>query len=142
MNHPQLTIRFTHRQWIICHQMPLPADVVWRTIIDTSQWPVWGPSVAEIDCPDRYITAGSRGRVKTVLGLWLPFFICDYQQSRSWSWRVGHLRATGHTVEPRGDERCLLCFSMPWWAPFYLPVCHLAIKAVGRQHTKKQYITP
>ena len=48
-----------------------PALVAWRLLIDTHEWPHWGPSVTAVDCPTRLIGPGTRGRVQTAPGLWL-----------------------------------------------------------------------
>ena len=59
------------------------AAVAWRLLTDTHAWPQWGPSVRAVDAPTRVITAGTRGRVQTTVGLWVPFEITD--------WGGGHL---------------------------------------------------
>ena len=46
---------------------------VWELLTDTSQWPLWGPTVRAVECPVRYICQGTSGRVRTPIGLWLPF---------------------------------------------------------------------
>jgi len=47
-----------------------------------------------VDAPQRFITAGTHGRVQTTPGLWLPFEITD-------------------------------------WAPFYVPVCRIALRRIA-----------
>ena len=109
-----------------------PADRVWDLITDTHSWPLWGPSVRTIDCPQRYIHAGCAGRVRTPVGIWLPFVVTAFEPGTYWDWRVAGIRATGHRVERVGPDRCRLAFSVPIWAAFYGPVCHLALVRIDR----------
>ena len=113
-------------------QIHAPAAVAWALLTDTHAWSQWGPSVRAVDAPARFITAGTRGRVQTTLGLWLPFEITDWEEGRAWAWRVGGLPATGHLIEATGPDRCRVTFTIPAWAPFYLPVCRAALRAMGR----------
>jgi len=108
-----------------------PASVAWRLLIDTQQWPNWGPSVRAVDAPVRYVSPGVRGRVQTAVGLWVPFEITDWQPERHWAWRVGGVPATGHAVEPIGPNRCRVRFVIPRWAPFYRPVCRQALRRIA-----------
>jgi hypothetical protein len=113
-----------------------PATVGWRLLTDTHAWPDWGPSVRAVDAPYRYINAGMRGRVQTTPGLWLPFAITSWEEGRAWAWRVGGVPATGHIVSPTGPDTCRITFTIPAWAPFYVPVCRMALTklaALARQ---------
>jgi uncharacterized protein YndB with AHSA1/START domain len=103
-----------------------PAARVWSILIDTEAWPVWGPSLNRAECAGRFITAGSRGRVRTVLGVWLPFEILRFDDGRYWSWKVAGVPATGHRVEPLGAGACRLSFEVPMLAAPYLVVCRVA----------------
>ena len=107
-----------------------PAACVWSILTDTRAWPEWGPSVIEVQCTRRFITAGSRGRVRTALGLWLPFEISDYDDGRYWSWRVAGTPATGHRVEARGENSSALSFEVPTLAAPYLLVCRIACRRI------------
>jgi len=109
-------------------EIPVPAAVAWRLLTDTQAWPRWGPSVLAVDAPTRFIGPGMRGRVRTALGLWLPFEITDWQAGRRWGWRVAGLPATGHIVATIGPTRCRVTFTVPAWAPFYVPVCRAALR--------------
>lgn len=73
-----------------------------------------------------------RGRVQTAIGLWLPFEIDQWQAGAYWHWRVGGVAATGHRVQSLDAGSCEIVFTMPAWAPFYRPVCALAIKRIAR----------
>jgi len=106
------------------------ASQVWDLITDTACWPQWGPSVRAVDCADRYIRQGSRGRVQTSVGLWVAFQITEYQRERYWAWRVGGLRGTGHRVEPLCESRSRLIFEVPVLASPYALVCKLALTRI------------
>lgn len=109
-------------------EIPVHARRAWELLTDTHAWPTWGPSVRAVDLPARWIAAGARGRVQTAIGVWLPFEITDWDEGRVWAWRVGGVPATSHRVEALGPSRCRVGFAVPVWAPFYLPVCALALR--------------
>lgn len=109
-----------------------PAEAVWELLTDTSRWPEWGPSITRVDCATRFIGAGSRGRVRTITGLWVPFQITHWVDRTYWSWKVLGLPATGHGVEPRPQDRCSLTFTVPAPAAPYLLVCRIAIDRIER----------
>ena len=103
---------------------------VWKIIIDTMLWPQWGPSVLVVECADRYINAQSQGRLKTALGIWLPFTITEFEAFHFWSWRIGRIEATGHRVSQRGQNQTVLSFTMPWWSAPYLVICKRALQNI------------
>jgi uncharacterized protein YndB with AHSA1/START domain len=109
-----------------------PAGRVWHLITDIRSWPRWGPSVRAVECRDRFIRAGSTGRIRTPFGFWVPFVIEDFEPERYWDWRVGGIAATGHRVEPRGLGQCELSFSVPIWAAGYGVVCRAALARIER----------
>ena len=109
-----------------------PAESVWRLITDTRSWPRWGPTVTAVDCPERYIREGSTGRVRTPLGIWLPFTVERFEPEHYWDWRVGGVAATGHRVKPLGQQQCELAFTVPYWAFGYGVVCRAALKRIER----------
>jgi uncharacterized protein YndB with AHSA1/START domain len=108
-------------------------DVVWRTLIDLDQWPLWGPSVrrAELTGGGTQLAAGAQGTVWTAVGVALPFRITEFEPGRRWNWTVAGVPATGHEVnaEPGG---CRVRFETPWWAAAYLPVCAVALARIDR----------
>jgi hypothetical protein len=93
---------------------------------------VWGPSVRAVDCKDRYIRAGSSGRIRTPLGIWVPFVVGTVEPGSYWDWRVAGVPATGHRVESAGPDRCRLTFTVPVWAIGYGLVCRLALMRIDR----------
>lgn len=107
-----------------------PAGVVWRILIDTREWPLWGPSVRAVRTPAQLIGPGARGRIQTPVGLWLPFEITHWEPEHAWAWRVAGIAATGHRVEGLGRERCRVTFEIPRWAPFYRSVCDAALRRI------------
>ena len=117
--------------------LPVAADVAWQFLTDTRAWPEWGPSVRAVDCPTRHIGPGVRGRVRTPGGVWIRFVITEWEEGRSWAWRVAGVPATGHLVEPVDDASCRVSFLIPRWAPFYAVVCDVALdrlEALARRH--------
>ncbi|MEZ5583478.1 MAG: SRPBCC family protein [Candidatus Competibacteraceae bacterium] len=109
-----------------------PPDTVWTLLTDTHRWPQWGPSVRAVQCAERYIGGGSSGRVLTTLGFWAPFVITDFDEARYWSWRVFGIPATGHQVNPLGENRCRLVFEIPIVAAPYAAVCKVAMQRIAQ----------
>lgn len=108
------------------------AGRVWRLLVDTARWPEWGPSVRAVECASRIIGPGVTGRVQTAPGPWLDFEITDWVDGCYWRWRVAGVPATGHRVVDHGPGRSQVVFEVPAWAPFYLPVCAVAVRRIAR----------
>jgi hypothetical protein len=125
-------LRFENNRISICRAMAAPPETVWDILTDTQFWPIWGPSVFDVDCQDRHIRLGSKGRVQTLFSFWLPFTVSEFRDLDSWRWRIGSYSATGHKIIWTGDTSSTLCFDMPWWAAAYLPVCWLALVRIGK----------
>lgn len=150
----------------VSRRIAAPAEDVWALLTDTGTWPAWGPSITGVEPagipagppagpvtgpdagpaagpatgPDAGPAAGglapgSRGRVRTVLGAALPYTVTAVEPGRYWSWSVAGIPATGHRVVPQ-DGGCRVTFTVPWWAPFYLPVCALALRRTERLATR------
>ena len=136
------------RRWSVSRPIAAPAPLVWRLLTDIRFWPLWGPSItgAELEGSgpagaDHVLRAGSRGRVRTLAGVSLPFAVTSFEEgsaqdgsledSRAWSWAVAGVAATGHAVVavPGG---CRVTFTVPWWAPPYLLVCAVALRRIDR----------
>lgn len=108
----------------------------WSLLVDTERWVEWGPSITRVESASRWLRAGSRGRVRTVLGLWLPFEVTRFEEGRAWSWRVRGLVATGHRVEPLGPCRCRVVFEVPRLAWPYALVCRRALRLIALALTR------
>ncbi len=104
---------------------------VWALITDTYQWKDWGPSVVAVDCPERCIRKGLRGRIRTPLGLWVPFAISEVDPPRFWSWRVFGIPATGHRLDPLGPGICRLTFEVPIFGGPYAAICAVALSRIA-----------
>jgi hypothetical protein len=65
----------------------------------------------------------------------LPYTVTAFEPGRYWSWSVAGIPATGHRVVPQAGG-CLVTFTVPWWAPAYLPVCALALRRIERLATR------
>ena len=128
----------------VSRRIAASAEDVWALLTDTGKWPAWGPSITGVEPAAAGIPAGphagglapgSRGRVRTVLGAALPYTVTAVEPGRYWSWSVAGIPATGHRVDPQ-DGGCLVTFTVPWWAPAYLPVCALALRRIERLATR------
>jgi hypothetical protein len=108
-----------------------PCQLVWEFITDTTRWSSWGPSVSAVDCEDRYIKRGSRGRMRIPFRIWVPFLITEYEEKQYWSWSVWGIRATGHRTEYLGEDRCNLIFEVPALAAPYLIICWIAMRKIA-----------
>ncbi|MEA5386376.1 SRPBCC family protein [Haloarculaceae archaeon H-GB2-1] len=75
------------RRLCVAERVACPATAAWSLLTDTERWPEWGPSVRAVEATDRYVRAGTTGRVRTVGGLWLPFEVTSCRAYR-WGWRV------------------------------------------------------
>jgi hypothetical protein len=115
-----------------------PAELAWQELIQLSNWPEWGPTVrgARLDDGGGSVFPGATGSVQTSVGLWLPFRVSGWEESgsrRTWSWRVGGVPATTHTVIELGASRCRVEMSVPLLAPVYLGVVALALRRIKRR---------
>lgn len=111
--------------------MNAPPDVVWDILIDTHQWPRWGPTVRAVRCRHRRIEQGSEGAVLTPMGFWLPFIVTELNPGVYWSWDVASVPATGHRLRRLGPHRCEVAFEVPLPAAPYLFVCRLALQRIA-----------
>lgn len=115
-----------------------PRELVWQELIDLDRWPVWGPTVraARLDGGGRELHADASGGVQTPVGLWLPFAVDDWRRDGAtwlWSWRVGGVSATTHSVTAIDADRSRLEMAVPWWAPTYLGVIRIALARIRRE---------
>ena len=115
-----------------------PAAAAWNLLTDTSTWPQWGPSVSRVQSAERYLGPGSTGRVRAVIGLWLPFRVTKFVAGERWDWEVAGIPATGHVVESLGPRRCRVVFEVPTLAAPYLAVCRLAARRIRSMLEQEQ----
>lgn len=125
-------IVFNKKRISICREIKAPAEAVWGVFTDTHLWPIWGPSLVDVECNHRHIKMGSEGRVKTLFSLWLPFTVTEFRYMDSWSWRIGSIKATGHKIIPTDEKSCKICFDMAWWFAAYLPICWFALCKIDK----------
>ena len=110
-------------------------DVVWDLLVRLPEWPRWGPSVREAQLDDGALSLhpGATGRVRTPVGLWVPFRVQEWEvgpSMRHWSWDVAGIPATGHTVTTTPGSGCRVEMSAPVWALGYLPVLWVGLRRV------------
>ena len=122
---------------VFASEIRAPVSQVWALLTDTQMWPIWGPTVRAVDFPERFIHAGAKGRIRTPLGIWVPFAIEDFEPDSYWDWKVGGVSATGHRVERTGPEHCRLSFYVPRSALGYGIVCRLALRRIQRLFPKQ-----
>lgn len=124
---------------ILVHRdMAVAGDVAWDLLVRPDRWPEWGPSITAAESADTRIGPGSTGRVRTAIGAWLPFSVTEFEDGRSWAWRVSGVPATTHHVEPTADG-CRVTFGVPTWAAPYSVVCRRAlvrIEQLAHQHER------
>jgi hypothetical protein len=110
------------------------ADRAWDLLVDLDRWPAWGPSVrwATLDDGGRRLVAAATGRVTPVVGPSLPFRVTELVEGRRWTWAVGGLAATSHSVEALGADRCRVAMGVAWPLAPYLAVCAVALRRIER----------
>jgi len=106
-----------------------PADA-WALISRTDTWPEWGPPVSAVDPAGATLSLGLRGRVRTPVGLWLPFEITAFDPPHSWAWSVLSIPATTHAVAVAAGG-CRVSFGVPAPAVAYLAVCRIALERIA-----------
>ena len=119
-----------HR-WV-SRDIAAPADVMWELLVDVRRWPEWGPSVRHATLATSRLGLGSRGTVRTVIGLELPFEVTRFEEGRSWAWSIAGCPATDHVVEARGPGASCVAFGVPWIARPYLVVCRVALRRLDK----------
>jgi hypothetical protein len=115
-----------------------PSELAWQELVQLRNWPQWGPTVsgARLDGGGDRVFAGASGSVQTPVGVWLPFRVSGWEDvgpRRTWSWRVGGVPATTHTVIEQGASRCRVEMSVPLLAPAYLGIVAMALRRIKRR---------
>lgn len=127
----------------ISKQVDAPAATVWNLHTRVEHWGAWGPAVSDVDYPDRVISADTDGLVQVFGLFWVPFRIETVEEHR-WTWsvwgrtppaddhRVDDLSADGASGGDPSGAGCRVALELPLWAPWYLPVCWLALHNMKR----------
>lgn len=117
----------------ISRRVDAPAAVVWNLYTRVEHWGAWGPPVSDVEYPDREISAETDGLVQVFGLFWIPFRIETVDEYR-WTWSVwgGTPPADGHRVDDLRADACRVALELPLWAPWYLPVCWLALHNIKR----------
>lgn len=108
-----------------------PTHNVWQVLIDTKQWPTWGPSVNAISCTQQYISAELKGKIQTKFGIWVNFEITRFEPLNYWDWKVAGIPATGHKLKEIDTNHCELIFELPLIAFPYALICLRAIERIA-----------
>ncbi len=117
-------------------EVDAPAADVWSLLARFDRWPAWGPSITSVEADADEVAPGVTGRVRTAVGVWLPFEITGVLPGRSWDWRVAGIPATGHRVDPIDDRRSRVTFTTPWPTAPYLAVLAVALGRIRRLATR------
>lgn len=105
-----------------------PGDV-WNLLVDTRRWADWSPVITDVESSEIRIRHGTTGKIRTRLGVQLPFEVTKYEEGSYWAWDVARIGATGHRVEPIAG-RTRVTFEVPVYAAAYAPVCRLALDRI------------
>lgn len=108
-----------------------PPDRIWPYLAEFESWPQWGISISEVDAAASRIAPGVTGRVRTRLGLWLPFTIEDVVVGSFWDWSVAGVRATEHHLEPQRDH-ARVRFTAPWVVAPYTAIMAASLRKLRR----------
>lgn len=109
----------------------VPVSAAWQLLTDTRRWPEWGPTIRAVDADPPVICAGSRGRLQTIAGPWVPFEVTTLVEGQRWDWRVAGVPATGHRVEATATG-VRVVFEVPVLVAPYAAVCRLALRRLER----------
>jgi hypothetical protein len=118
----------------VTRRLPVSVEGAWDALTDIDVWPDWGPSIlaASLDDGGHRLQPRSTGRVQTLLGLWLPFRVTQWEAGQSWAWSVGHVPATAHRVEASNDAAAAVTIAIPLWAAPYAALCWISLGRLGR----------
>jgi uncharacterized protein YndB with AHSA1/START domain len=130
------TVRFARtpagRRIVVARVVDVEPARAWRLLRDAARWPEWSPSLRGATATDRYVVAGTRGRLRLAgVPVAVPFRV-DAVADRRWTWRVAGVPATGHAVTATGDGRARVAVEVPPLAAAYVPACLLALRRFAR----------
>lgn len=107
-----------------------PPEEAWALLSDPGTWSTWGPTVSAVEPAGEPLRLGLRGRVRTPVGLWLPYEVTAFDPPRSWAWSVLSVPATNHVIAP-APGGCRVSFAVPTPAFAYLAVCRVALERIA-----------
>lgn len=113
-------------------EIAAPVSTVWPLLAEFRHWREWGPSVRAVESEAEAVAPGVRGRVKTPIGLWLPFEIERCEVERYWDWKVAGVAATGHRLEPITPVTTRVEFSAGRLFFAYRPVLTRGLKRLAK----------
>ena len=116
-------------------EIDAPATVLWSLLTDLDRWPEWGPSITSASIDGDTMGLGATGVVRTIAGVDLKFTISEFDDGRSWAWKVAGIPATHHCVQSLSPQRCRVGFGAPWIAAPYLAVCDMALRRLDTMAT-------
>lgn len=119
------------RRLCVSRSVPATRAAAWTLLTDTRRWSDWGPSVSAVESTDRFVTAGTTGRVQVLGGPWVPFEVTTCEDYR-WTWDVARVPATGHRVIETPSGRTNVTFEIPLLAAGYAVVCERALDRIER----------
>ncbi len=115
----------------VARTISAPVDLVWDLLTETRYWNLWSPMMRIVDGPSR-IGVGSTGRVRTLLGFWIPFEITHYLAQDHWEWNLSGIRGTTHRVQAGREGGTTVTFTAPIWAAPYGLVMWIELRRLDR----------
>jgi hypothetical protein len=112
-------------------EIAAPSDRIWPYVAEFEWWPRWGVSISDVESEANRVAPGVTGKVRTRLGLWLPFTIEDVVPGSFWDWSVAGVRATEHHLEPQRDH-ARVRFTAPLVVAPYAAVMTASLKKLKR----------
>jgi uncharacterized protein YndB with AHSA1/START domain len=113
-------------------EIAAPVNTVWPLLAEFRWWPSWGPTVRAVVADATSVAPGTRGRIQTPIGMWVPFEITNVEPERSWNWTVAGIRATGHHVTALDPGRTRVDFTVSGWLAPYAVVLNAGLRNLKR----------
>lgn len=99
-----------------------PRSKVWGLLTYTDRWEEWSPFVSGVDSSRKRINRGTTGRIKTPVGVRVPFEVTEYESDEYWKWDVARIPATGHRLA-RASGKTVVAIEVPLYAAGSAPLC-------------------